>query len=77
VSAGGHNPPEIYNTLVLWYFAKKGLRHWPGKRNFLVRSQGFIIRRLEITVGEVDPNPCVGSFRREFHGDFLIYHASW
>lgn len=32
---------EIYTTLVLWYFAKKVLRHRTWKRKFLLRSQGL------------------------------------
>ncbi len=63
---------RIYNTLVLWYFAKKGLRHFPGERKFLLRSQSFISSCTELIVGEFDPSPSVGSFRREFFGDLLI-----
>ena len=37
---------EIYTTLVLWYLAKKVLRHRSGKRKFLIRSQGFASQRV-------------------------------
>jgi hypothetical protein len=61
---------KTYNTLVLWYFGTKGLRHWLGKRKFLLRSQRFY--QLLRSVGLADPKSQRGSFRREFPGNFLF-----